>query len=225
MQDMPLTQEQLKQKAVEKIKKIIALSSSSNEHEAKLAWKKAQTLLLEFNLTLDEFSGEEQRKKDIAKDTYFMGSKRALWRSTLLHMIAKNFLCTTVRVVDSNKLYVIGEQHNIDIVKELATSIEKQLELFAEVAYALNGGVAYNKRSWKTAWYEGAMKTLDERFQAITNNNIKALIVVTQEELEQKKKEFFPKIFTGVARVVKNAGAYHQGRQDGHKVTIHKELR
>ena len=41
-------------KVVERIKKLLSLASSPNEHEAKMAAEKANELLLRFNLTASE---------------------------------------------------------------------------------------------------------------------------------------------------------------------------
>src|SRR5579884_2145941 len=54
---------------IEKIQKLLALSTSSNEHEAALALAKAQNMLLQYNLSLEEVSAKQKPDRHYTKDT------------------------------------------------------------------------------------------------------------------------------------------------------------
>lgn len=77
--------------AAARIRKVLALTASSNEHEAALAALRVQQLLAQWHLTLDEVQadaiGETRRTSD------------GPWQDTLLRIVAKACGCTTVTLV------------------------------------------------------------------------------------------------------------------------------
>lgn len=77
--------------AAARIRKVLALTSSSNEHEAALAALRVQQLLAQWHLTLDEVTaneiGETRR------------SSEGPWQDTLLRIVAVACGCTTVTLI------------------------------------------------------------------------------------------------------------------------------
>ncbi len=57
------------QKVLEKIQKLLALTSSSNEHEARLAAERASELLTKYNLTASQLpsTDNEYQKTEVAR--------------------------------------------------------------------------------------------------------------------------------------------------------------
>ena len=77
-----------KNKALEKIKKCLALSKSANEHEAAQALKHAQVLMQEYGLSHDDVV-----MADVAE--YGVKSPQALpsWHWQLVHLVGRAFAC------------------------------------------------------------------------------------------------------------------------------------
>jgi hypothetical protein len=75
-----------REKLLEKIRKLIRLSTSPNEHEAALAAEMAQAMLAEYNLTLDDV--RENVNEDFVVDSDEVTESRP-WRRSLGAMVAK----------------------------------------------------------------------------------------------------------------------------------------
>ncbi len=72
-----------------KIKKLLALSTSSNPNEAALAAAKAQELLMIHNLTLSQVEAQGEEKYCEA----FVKTGSRVWQRLLLTVIARNNFC------------------------------------------------------------------------------------------------------------------------------------
>ena len=79
------------EEVMEKIKKLLALSQSDNEHEAISASLMAQKLLAKYNIDIASVNGEEkeQQCEEIRADVE-TGNK---WKYNLANIIAKNYRC------------------------------------------------------------------------------------------------------------------------------------
>lgn len=84
-----------KKEVIEKIKKLLALSNSSNEHEAALAASHAQRLLSEHNLAMTDV---EARKEAEVADKVETDAAKTLpkWVWELLWGVQKAFDCQVV---------------------------------------------------------------------------------------------------------------------------------
>ena len=79
---------------VEKVQKLLALSHSPNEHEAKTAMLKAQELMLKHKVTMKDV--EQDVKKDIVITTTHQKFKNTKWKAILAKVISDNFMCESV---------------------------------------------------------------------------------------------------------------------------------
>lgn len=79
----------------EKIQKLLALSESSNEHEAYAALMKARELIAKHKLDERDFQKKEEKK--VIKTVYIQGvtysMRRDPWMSNLIQTISKNYCC------------------------------------------------------------------------------------------------------------------------------------
>ncbi|WP_306602511.1 DUF2786 domain-containing protein [Azonexus sp.] len=82
-----------KRKAIEKIKKCLALSKSANEHEAAAALRHAQKLMAEFKVA--DLDIEASRASD-AKAKSGVTSTPPLWENLLASVVAESFACRLV---------------------------------------------------------------------------------------------------------------------------------
>lgn len=73
------------QKLVERIKKLLALSESSNENEAAIAAQKAQELLVLHNLELSDLSESDNEIKEVNIEE---SSKISNWKLSLADGVA-----------------------------------------------------------------------------------------------------------------------------------------
>lgn len=121
-----------------KIKKLMALSSSGNPHEAEEAMLKARELLLKHNI--DETVLDE---KYVLKR--IMQVKRENAKMRAIALILETFFVNVVfsRGVDCTCLEIVGDSSNVEIAEHVASLLERELEnLWDKVA--LKGRVEKN---------------------------------------------------------------------------------
>lgn len=85
----------------DKIRKLLALSKSSNENEAKAALLKARALMAEHKITEQEVFSE-CRSTIVRKTTkYSCSNRRDPWMSILANVIASHYCCRSYGAVEA----------------------------------------------------------------------------------------------------------------------------
>lgn len=130
------------EKIIDLIRKCLALSKSSNEHEASLALAKAQELLEKYNLSMAEVSIEQNKTPDLIKGKISFEER---WQSLLIHNIARLNFCRTIRLSDKgtvkeNTIFVLGRTPNVMVTYELASWLIPQLIKISLDEYSKQGG-------------------------------------------------------------------------------------
>jgi len=122
-------------KVLDRIRKLIALAGSSNEHEAALAMSHAQALLAEHNLTLADITAKADDgfiiDKDIVTSSY-------PWRRQLANAVATLYFCRyfyqPVKV--KKTMYDVhcftGEKHNIAVAKMMFDYLHHTVDRLAK---------------------------------------------------------------------------------------------
>lgn len=82
----------------EKIKKLLALSKSPNEHEAQSALAKAQQLMAEHKISMAEVEDKERRKAHEHLTGVTYSARRDPWVLRLSKVISKNYCCESFLV-------------------------------------------------------------------------------------------------------------------------------
>ncbi len=91
---------------IEKIRKLLALAKSDNEHEAANAAAKAQELLSQYNLSMSDIPAGDDGK--VHADTTRARTRQRLekWARALAHHTAKNFDCAWYHQTDGHTCFV-----------------------------------------------------------------------------------------------------------------------
>lgn len=131
-----------KEKLIEKIKKLMALSNSPNENEAALAAQKAHAMLAEHNLSLDMIneSTDDGKIDKEREETY-----SSAWQRSLRQYVAKLNFCSYYfvhryepaptrqrgrRRLDQH--FYIGKPHNIVVAKLMSVYLISTVERLAQ---------------------------------------------------------------------------------------------
>lgn len=147
-------------KLVEKVKKLLALGSSSNEHEAELATLKANELLMKYNLSTTGENFDVIYQKKLFK----VGQKNAKNRTIM--GILKTFGVFPVYNRSSGRNYVLevcGAKANVEIAEYVANFLNTELERLYEKArkeHDLNGLTA------KNAFFNGIRIGYTDKYKA-----------------------------------------------------------
>ena len=224
-----------------RIRKLIHMNDKGTPEEAAVAWAKAQRLLINYNLSLEQVMREKtpENRKYIYK-TVDIGSNRH-WKRTLTHAIAKAMFCHAVYVQHSTTSCIVGTPVNVDVVIEMVNYIIPQLEKMAETQYIREALHVYSKVKWKEAFFVGALDTIQDRleYQKLLmqqeqeeaervekgGSTLTALITLTDKEVEEAAHRFFSNLRNASSpqKSVLRSG-YESGLEQGKNVEIFRKL-
>ena len=86
-------------KIIDKIEKLISLSGSSNENEARAAMLKAQELMAKYEIDREQIKGEEKERPVVG---FTSSPHREEWIHMVSAVIAENFRCRSISIVKNN---------------------------------------------------------------------------------------------------------------------------
>lgn len=110
-----------------KVQKLMALATSSNEHEAEAAMIKSQQLLLKYNLEFNE-NVDEENEKIFLKRIMKQNKKNAKMRA-IAHIL-ETFFVSTIYLRNKTCVYleVVGSATNVEIAGYAANFLEHKLD-------------------------------------------------------------------------------------------------
>ncbi len=170
-----------------KVKKLMALSTSSNSHEAEQAMIKSQQLLLTHNIEA-EYIGDENDEKMFLKR--IMRQKKENAKLRAIARILETFFVSTVyaRTEGFIHLEILGSAVNIEIAEYVAAILDGELDRLWEHAkqqYAgLKGQVA--KNSFFSGIAKGYCTKIDFLKREHNSDTANALMVIEKKLCEIK---------------------------------------
>jgi len=221
------------QTIIQKIQKLLALSTSDNPNEAALALSKAQKLLAEHNLSMLDVQEKQGKRSDAYGMRGIDLQSKNHWMRALLCSVARNNFCDVVYHPKRTVVHLIGEPENVEAVIWLFNHVLVQLECMAARelrVYRMAGG-ATHARTWKNSFFTGAMQVIHQRlvqeraeFEAAQNKN-QALIVLKDTDLEEAKLRIFPDLKKGkLHTTLRSPDGYAQGQRAGSRVGFRREV-
>ena len=213
----------MNKEVIEKIKKLLALSESSNEHESSTAMLQVQKLLVKHKLSMKEV--EEYGEKEpinVVNDMSDICMTTGKWKGILAMVICENFGCYCYSQSKNRKTYVtfVGKdtdvtvckivlQYAIDCIKSRVDSFKRQYKREGrstrglEVTYALN-------------FIKGLKQAFEEQKKA--NEQEWGLVLVKAPEVEKAWNELSLRKGSVYRPTVVNDGdvknsAYEEGKR------------
>jgi hypothetical protein len=169
-----------------KVKKLLALASSSNVHEAEQAMIKSQQLLLKHHMEaslIEEESEERVVLKRILQQKKMNAKVQAIGR------ILMTFFVSVVhsRAGEYTYLEILGDLVNVTIAEYVAEVLNQEMDLLwekAQQSFQVRGIIARN------SFFTGLAKGYCDKVQALkrvaTGSETTALIVIEQKLVEAK---------------------------------------
>ena len=160
---------------IEKIKKLLALASSPNPHEAALAMEKATALLAKHNLSYAQL--ETKEKIDMGCAVRPMGKRIPTWKQNLFSCVTNTLDCVPIleKSYTGQSYKIIGHPADVAIARDLFENLLHIVDMMGSV-------YAGNKNSYRM----GIIRTINDRLTAMYSQMTKeattALVCV------QKKK-------------------------------------
>lgn len=196
-----------KEQLMNKVNKLLALAGNNpSQEEANAAYLKAQKLIAEYNLNMDEFS-EDKESIVMMPATH---SNNEGYRTTLATTLAKNFRCRVIMV--GNQVNFIGYKTDVEVCVQVFNHAYKvshnaglRLERQARKEGRSTRGVA---NCYWMGFCAGIKEVLDEQ--------CRALMIVVPEEVDQELKERAGGTYRGGIRLRgTDISAYNSGKSDG----------
>lgn len=211
---------------IEKIKKLLALANSSNEHEAALAAGHAQRLLSEHNLAMADIEAAHRPDK---ADTVETAVSKSLpkWMRHLSAGVSTAFDCQAIHHPATGKMTFIGVGADVQIAAYTFTYLDRTVRKLCGtyMKHHVCSGIPNRHRElMRHSYYLGAVSTITARLReqkAQTPVTIGALVPVKEGLIRQAMNEI------GAVRTMRsrksyvNADAYTRGQTDGEQVGIH----
>lgn len=146
---------------LEKVRKLLRLSKSSNPHEAALAAQRAQEIIDRYNIEQAMLDAEgatvatEEPIKNFRDDPLDVNMISGSWQMRLQRTIAKQNSCFVYR--SSGNSVIVGSPSNVNAVRYLYSWLKKELEVLCVIE-----GIGHSK-SWLNNFCIGATETVTER--------------------------------------------------------------
>lgn len=204
---------------IEKVKKLMSLATSSNEHEASLAATRVRELYLKYNLEQADL-GLGWQKSDVAHVLISTGKKRlSLIEKKIISMLVEFYFVQVIVVHEFNA-------KTLEHYQALEVIGLKENTLMAEYVYhfLLRACQSYPGTSMKLGLLDGfAQKLKGQVVNSIPQE--KALMVRAEAELEDYVHEYFPRLrsLRSSSRQISSSD-YNHGVSQGQKLNLNKPI-
>ena len=232
--------EELLTEVAKKVKKLLALSTSSNLNEANLAAEKARELLEKYNMTLTD---AEIKTAEMIKDTFKVKHNSKQFPNWYFKNFPKWFLRLTntmnqyfyVRVIYDYDGYInfIGAKTDVEVAKYVMQYLVHEIERLAEefLKEHRGSGISIMKDLRQSFCYGAVSGLRDKLDDERQKEKLKApivtasgtdLMVIKSQALEEYKKKQFPTLsrLKSSATAGRNSDAYSQGHKEGKNISI-----
>ncbi len=214
---------------VEKVRKLLALSESPNEHEAALAAEKAQDLMLRHGMDMAQVA-LARGATTIGVDEALVNGKIDPWRRHLAHAIADSMggrvIFARAYRTTAGELWFFGPAGSAQGIAALYRHLESQLVTMSALATASRRERWVHARTYRTSFLLGAVDRLDwrlwrHRLKVTTDASNRALAIIgsaVDDAIEQR----FGRLRTerDPSRASFHQAAYSRGEQAGASVDL-----
>lgn len=196
-----------REQLMNKVNKLLALAGNNpSQAEANAAMAKAQKLIAEYNLNMDEFA--EEKEQIVMMPCEHPNNNG--YRTHLSVILGKNFRCRPIMC--GNRVNFIGYKTDVQICVQVFNYAYKvsrrngqKLERESRKKYGSADGI-FN--SYVNGFMQGIQEVLDEQ--------CRALMIVVPEEVDKELKERAGGQYKGgMRRTSFDYGSFTEGKKDG----------
>jgi hypothetical protein len=212
---------------LDKIKKLLALSKSSNPHEAALAAEKAQELMFAHHLTMAEVELAAGRTDQWSMEEIHLGTMGSInWKRNLFTGVAQSNFCHALWYSCTPTGIAIGRLHNVKLVHHLYEYLHCTIDRLADSDMGRLKPSRENGTSWKMMFCMGAsdivIYRLWQKRQALEEGDprSRALVPVEDAGLKDFLDHTFPNCKHVKAPAPKVRPGYVEGVQAGKRIRL-----
>lgn len=208
-----------KEEILEKVRKVLALTSSPNEKEAALAAIKARELMDKYNVQMKDISQEVSEKiEDV--DLELGGEVKVYWVCILTNVVGKYQNCRVYR--NSGKFCIVGFTGDIELFEYTYIYLRRVIEkLLEEVVVPPECRV----KKYLEDYAYGIVSNLSTRFEkekkkTMSGGDDRALVVIDREKAVDKFCDEYLDLSNTRLHRTFNADAYSKGYVTGDKIVL-----
>jgi hypothetical protein len=214
---------------IEKIKKLLALANSSNEHEAALAASHAQRLLSAHNLAMADIEAAHKPEK---ADKVEANVSKSLpkWVRILSAGVSTAFDCQAVHYPSTGKMVFIGVGADVQIAAYTFTYLDRTARRLCAnyMKFQVSDSLPNRHRElMRQSYYLGAVTTISQRLREQkqqTPITPGALVPVKAGLIKKAMGDIGPTRTVRSRKSYINSNAYNQGQDDGRQVGIQQGI-
>lgn len=222
-----LSMTKLNEKVLDRIKKLLSLATSDNEHEARMAAEKANEILLRHNISMSQV---ESSNDDFENNVLEEKSRYSVEDKFANSIITMFFFVKTVSTRRRGKvtINILGDTTNVQIATYTYQFLQRKFkELWLEYKRQTNCGCSI-KQSYYYGLYTGLVHQLESQKTKIVQEdkaNSTALILINNA-VDRYLADQYPTIETGSAsRIpIKDEAAVAAGNSDGKNIRIQRGI-
>jgi hypothetical protein len=222
------------ERAIERIRKLLALATSSNPHEAALAAERAVEIAQRHNLDLASL-GPAEEERYVQRELDVGGA--APWRWLLMSAVARANFCRALRRRIAGRfqseMFLVGERHNLAVCEFLFAFLAREVDRLAERGWRRARAVYgdwVEARSWKNDFRRGAVATISTRLAeraarfAAESPAARALVLDKEAALEAALERLHPSAPTRSVRLRAAGHAFTQGQHEASRIDLRDAL-
>jgi len=227
-----------------KIQALFAKSKSAEEigslAEAETFAKKAQALLVKYNLSIDELNAANNKEGVVDEEVIEVMDRakksEGTWMSNLYAVIAKHNFCKII-LFGSGKwsILLIGEEHNRMVVKDLVESligrvkdIEKKDWKEYDTTESYLDAVPIKRGAFRRSFYRGAVVGINNQLQNQMDQlkqempEVNSMALVKTDCIAVYVDQKHPNLRRSRGTRVSGHGAYEKGRAAGEGMGVNR---
>lgn len=217
----------MNQSIVEKIKKLLALSKSGNEHEAEMSMLKAQELLAKYKLSIKEVEDFKVKSSNVQAKKSDITFTSAKWKGQLSFIIADNFGCYCYLSTYRTHLIVfLGREEDVNICNIVMRYAVDCIESGAGKIKYKYVKAGYSTRGIVNDYAAGFIYGLNSKFEEQKKANKEwGLVLMKDQDVSEAYNsiKFKGSINTNTA-FRGNFDIYEEGIKDGKKFSISDKI-
>ncbi|MDO9183164.1 MAG: SprT-like domain-containing protein [Bacteriovorax sp.] len=211
------------EKLLLRLKKLLALASSDNTHERELATLKANQLLLEHNLNLNQSQNSDEETVYVKR---VLVAARKNSKHVAIYEILKTFFVSPVFNHGRGIFYleVIGDKTSVELADYVASFLDRELEIIWKQTQKENPhfkGIS-SKNSFFTGVARGYVEKIEKQKTELASKND---LVLIEKNIQKNLKIVYPRIgHASLSSGAHNEDAHSAGKIKGSNLSIRQAL-
>ena len=222
------------EKVLERIAKLMQMADGGTKHEAEVAAKMAQKLLMKHNLSMSDVNTDIDEKERAILDERF--SMRDLfkkaegnWIAMLYNQVALNNLCKIITHSGGRwkDISIIGTKANVSMVNFTCQQLIPRLRQAEKDEWSWYNG--YDKRGkFRRGFFVGAVVGVGKQLEAQLkqmkqeDQNVEGLVIYNDKAVQEYMDNKWKNLRTGRRSRTSSNDGFQSGKQVGQNMSIHK---